>query len=241
MELDFLGKNLQYKTEEKSEPEKPIDKVVDIEYNKSKAMLAEYSRENYPIPLDLPYIQRGVEYAVNFGYEVKLRLKEVLVSRANREKVLTVREADIAFRRKLDLNNQFLVSIMVGYTGFLVEDNSSLTEGVFDTRIRYNKGLQWRKNIRPTSDPEKQEIGDNRILMLEKMLEIFGLPLHPEEKISGIHPEFHKPEYLSWDQFNKVYMDFQKSKSLAVRLHLQEIENTAKELIGEENEKVIAA
>ena len=219
MELGFLDNKEEVKS-----------KVTDIKYNEKKADLKE--PEQYPIPLDLPYMQHGIEYVKKFGYKVCFGLKIALINRANKEKVVTIREADIANRRQMDFDNKFLMSCIVDLDGFLSEDNQLLTEGVFHTRVRYNKGLLWRKLHSKDATQEQREVGEQKISVLDKMLEIFGLPLHPEERVSGLHQEMLKPEFLNWEQFNSLYREFMKGQTLGDRLKLQEIENLAKELLG---------
>jgi hypothetical protein len=151
---------------------------------------------------DKSYILRATEYAKSQGFNIVKTLKEALLQRDSQNKTLTFREADIVLRGKLNLNNEMIAAGLFKFGGFLCEESQFLTDGVFELRARWNKGLEWKRTKRPDCKPEQQSRGDKMLEDIEKVLIHLGFPLHAEEKEEGFDKEFMKPEYLSWDQFH---------------------------------------
>lgn len=198
MELNWLDSEAQPVSSVKEAQKK----VVDIKYDPAKADLTQQSKFDYVgvgsgTP---PYVARAIKKAKDQGYKVVLGIKEALIGRANGEKVLSLREADIMLRTGISFENEFVSTAFSVFGGMLAEDDCCLTNGTFALRQRWNKGVEWRNTKRMKCEPAQQNIGDLRLTQIKEALVDIGLPLHREEEINGFDPEFLKPEYLTYEQ-----------------------------------------
>lgn len=180
-------------------PEKVSTGKKEIQYDKTKADLSQQVSEHL---LSKPYIVRAIEYVERYGFQICKHLKEAIEGRNIGKKFLTIHEADIVLRNKIDLANQMLEYSLFKFGGFLCEDNSFLSGGVFELRARWNKGVEWRNTKRASNNESKRLVGDNMLLDIESSLNKLGFPLHAEEIQEGFDKEFLKPEYMTWDMFN---------------------------------------
>jgi len=171
--------------------------VVDFEYDKTKADLA----AECTLAKTLPYVARAIEYINGLGFSVESILRQALVRRANGEKVLTVHEADIAYRKKMDMRSPLLIEAIMECGCFMTEDDAAFSSGVFQARARYNKGMQWYKDSYSKATPQQKTKGLRSLEGIRNELKIIGLPMHDEEIADSFHIEFLKPESLSWQLF----------------------------------------
>lgn len=143
--------------------------------------------------------ERAKNYASLFKWSIENDLKSAILKRNSGAKVLTWREADIAARKKIDLNNKFFI---LGLSGsFLYEDTPHLTDSIYMLRATYNRGLDWVKNKRQSETPDKQKIGDDYLRGVYEKIELSGLRFWDEEKKNGFHQELLKPEYMTQNEF----------------------------------------
>lgn len=207
MNLEMLSENKDGKEEKVEVKHTEVGSIVTQVSTGKKALLYDEKRADLeqPVPGHLankPYIVRAFKYVEKQGFIVVKTLKEALLRRDSLEKVVTFREADIALRSKLELNHDMIWASLAKFGGFLCEESQFLTDGVFELRARWNKGLEWKKAKRSASNQEQQKRGDKMLEDIEKLLNHFNFPLHDEEREEGFDKEFMKPEYLNWEQFH---------------------------------------
>lgn len=143
--------------------------------------------------------ERAKNYASNFGWSIEGDLKAAVLKRNSGAKVLTWREADIAARKEIDLNNRFFIVGLIG--SFLYEDTPHLTDSIYLLRATYNRGLDWVRNKRQSEAPEKQKIGDDYLRGVYEKIQSSGLKFWDEEKKHGFHQELLKPEHMTQNEF----------------------------------------
>lgn len=143
--------------------------------------------------------ERAKSYAFEFKWSIEVDLKTVMLKRNSGAKVLTWREADIAARKQLNLNNQFFIAGLVG--AFLHEDNPYVKESIYILRATYNRGIEWVRNKRDLEPPEKQKTGNDYLRGIYDKIQLSGLKLWDEEKKNGFHQELLKPEYMTQNEF----------------------------------------
>lgn len=170
-----------------------------VAYDNKKAHID----QNFTIPLEVPYVKRAIDLVEAIGYKIAPTLKIALERRHDNEKYFSYREADILLRQGYDketTNPAFLNAAILAFDGFLSEDDSKFTSGIYQLRARYNKGIEWlsAKNVDRTETKIQQ--GKDRLEEIRLLIEE-RLPMHPEEVGVGFHQEFLKPEYLPWRQF----------------------------------------
>lgn len=206
MNLDDLEEPQQQKPVQKPEQIQQsvstTGKKESIAYDQSKANLDQLI---LPELQDKPYIHRAIEYIRSYGFDLVHNLKQALLERKDGKKVLTIREADYCYRKEADLNNDFFIKSLLTFGGFLAEEGPLLSEGIFELRARYNKGIEWKRIHFNQCSPEKQKAGLKLLSEISVNLGVhLHLPLHREEIDSGFHREFLKPEYMTWEHFHAV-------------------------------------
>ena len=176
--------------------------VVKIHYDTKIAHL----EQEFSVSIETPYVQRSIALVKSLGYSIGLNLRTVLESRAKGEKVVTYREADIMLRSNVnESNHEFLLKSLVQFDSYMTEEDSSFSLNIFGLRARYNKGKAWVKQDIPNRTETQLITGITRLQEIEQELEGMHLSFQPEEKETGFHQEFLKPEYMTWVQFeNKM-------------------------------------
>jgi hypothetical protein len=162
------------------------------------------------------YPREAKSYVESLGFAVDLTFQAVLDKRAKGEKVVTPREADIAYRGTLDLNSETLLATLLHFGGFLVEGTPGEEGNTFQLRARYNtlladyrRGKEFKRNgSYDKCSKEKKEIVDKKIEELfQEMLDILaalnerGLKAHDLEIENGFPVEITKPEYMTFGQY----------------------------------------
>lgn len=215
MELSFLNEKSGEALEEKKDKfplETFLDKKVEnVVYDKGQADL---EQQFSLLPSQYPYVRRAIDNAWSQNLQVLPTLKDVLIKRANRERVVSFREADIMLRNGVRYDSPLVIITIRLFGSFLCEDDEMLKEGVFVLRLRYNKGLEWKNKKREKASVAEQQRGDKILVEIREELKEKGFPLHREEIEGGINAEFLKPEYLTWDQTNAILGDGVKFKTL---------------------------
>jgi hypothetical protein len=208
MNLDILGDETEKKVNtEKSSTEKVNTENIVVDYDKTKGNI---EQPYFQSTRDKPYVKRAGDYAKSFGYEIEGTLKRALELRADKKNVLTIHEADIAYRGSIDLNNAMIKKTLNTMLGFLCEESGDFKEGIFVLRARWNKGIDWKKNKRHLATVAACNTGDQMLLEIKNDLKKHSLPLHIEEESEGFDREFLKPEYLTWEQFNSILISNRK-------------------------------
>lgn len=174
---------------------KPMEK---ISYNTKVAHI----EQDFSVPLETPYVQRAIALAKSIGYSIALNLKTALEQRASGMRSVTYREADIMLRSGVNAeNHEFLLASLHKFDGYLTEEDSSFSIGIFELRSRYNKGKKWLRTEIPGRTEDQYRKGVLRLHEIEQELENTHLSIHEEEKLNGFHQEFLKPEHMTWSQF----------------------------------------
>lgn len=182
---------MRFDEEELLKP-KPETVVIDITYNKEKGNL-----ENSELQDSLleTWQTRAANYVKKFDWTIAKSMKEALIARANRNKLMTVREADICLRKGTSLSNEFIINSLLGDFGtFIVEDDTGEND-VYQQRLRYNKGIDWKFKSRATASQDAKEAGDKLLAKIAQDLAANGLPLHADELDNGFPDELLRPEY----------------------------------------------
>lgn len=146
----------------------------------------------------------AVKYCSEFDVKVANHLAEAMEWRADKQKVLSPREADIVARGKTDLTNEFFWDSLFTMCGYLQEGELNFRFNPWELRTRYNNGLHWKTNLRENANATQKLKGDTAIQEIIGTLEAYKLPLYPVEKGMGVSRELCKPEFLSWEQY-EVY------------------------------------
>lgn len=218
----------------KPETTKPEAKVI-VQEGKRPTVLYDPREATFEygfiIPEEQPYVVRAKENVEKQGWVVTNTLREAMELRQGLafdsgplpacRIAVSRREADILLRSRTLLTNLFFQKALQEPGSFLTEDGIRL-EQVFVLRARYNKGIEWKNTKRAQCDELNKEKGDQRLRDLAAMLQQIGLPLHPEEVDIGLHPEFLKPEWLTWSQFQVKMNQVQKLRTIAEK---EEMEN----------------
>lgn len=143
----------------------------------------------------------AVKYCIEFQVKVAQHLAEAMEFRADKQRVLSPREADIVTRGNVDLTNEFFWSSLFIMCGFLQEGELNFRFNPWELRTRYNNGLHWKQNLREKANASQKLKGDSTIKEIIRTLEAYKLPLYPIEKGMGVSRELCKPEFLSWEQY----------------------------------------
>lgn len=163
--------------------------------------------------------KRAKEYAAKYGYGLTMSLAEALKGRVNGIKVLSFREADVACRQDLKLDNEFLQAGIHNPAEALiiVEDIAGLKDSVYELRAFYNRGVQFFSTGR-SSHVELEAVQRAKFAMHETLskLKERGVPAWPEEEEKGFALELCKPDCMTWDQYRSrmktpVERDIQES------------------------------
>lgn len=193
MKLNFLDKN---KKVVEASPE--AQKISDIVYDKTKANI----EGNMTFP-EKTYVKKALAYANETGVTIATSLKAAMIARVEGKRHFTIRECDVARRGQIDLGNLFIFYTMKNFGSFITETNEPFGLFPFVARARYNKGLEWKKLKREQCNEEMKRKGDERLVDIADMLKILKLPLDEEELEIGIDTDLLKPEYMTWDQFER--------------------------------------
>lgn len=146
------------------------------------------------------------DWVLKINWTLGENLKSVLQARAEGKKVLTIREADIAARGQLDLNESFN---LVGpeYVGLFLTDGEDpgLKGTPWELRAAYNRGVKYKTDGRYNKAPqEKKDKADEAMQKYLKLLREMFLPAWPKEERLGFPVELTKPEWMTWAQFKQA-------------------------------------
>lgn len=143
-------------------------------------------------------------------YALCHHLKQALSLRSKGQRVLTVREADIAARCKLRLYEGSALDVSLinpSFTFFLTEGVVGDKNNGWELRRSYNAGLKWFKNV--NSGKLKMIEGKilqarNRIDEIKSLLSAQGLNFWLDEVDGGFKDEFLRPEYMTFEQYERA-------------------------------------
>lgn len=168
--------------------------------------ITSYDKQKYNLERSEPekaFQNYGQQLAEEHDFKIVSTVKEAVEGRMNSEKVITLREADTLARKGIKPEGVVLAAMMSELGGYVLEDNEG-GDDIWFLRHRYNKGLEWKKNVRHLRGENDQIAGDNMIKgLIDSMMEK-ELPPWPEEYEHGFPIELTKPEYMTWDQYTKV-------------------------------------
>lgn len=163
------------------------------------------------------YLPYGRAYAKQHNCEVMAgNIQYAMTARAQGKRVLTLREADIAARSKLDLTLIFPVLVdatkmemnmtddVVVQDKVLTEDLVGLPDSIYELRKLWNRGVTWNRNERHKHSELVHAKADKTMARLRKIFEQCLLPPWPEEEVAGFHVELTKPEYMSFTQYEEA-------------------------------------
>lgn len=157
---------------------------------------------------DTNHHRLAIAYCETFGVKVCQHLKEAMELRADKEKVLSPREADICKRGEVNLGSQFFWDSLFICHGYLQEGELNFKLNPWEIRARYNNGLHWKNTARDKATPQQKQKGDAILIQLLTTLEEYKLPAYPAEKGMGFSRDFCRPEFLSWEQYDVIRAGF---------------------------------
>lgn len=139
------------------------------------------------------------------GWDIEKELNVALKRRLDGVRALSVREADIVARGKIDIAHDSSMEYA------LMEMGCMFTEGVpghedsgYELRRRYNHGLKWMENGEARGFlPGMKEKGIERLAEIRDKLVEISLDLWPYEVNSGFHADLIRPEWMTHAQYNK--------------------------------------
>lgn len=154
------------------------------------------------------YVVRARRYAESVGFKVVDTIQQAVHLRKEGYKALSIREADTAARTAMPLDNSLVCAVIMQFTGevcvTLLEDVAGAANSVFELRKYYNKGLAYFKSSKPLTDPPAKVVKDRqRVRKTLAMLEFANAPAWPEEIENGFPLEMCKPDFLTWEAYNK--------------------------------------
>lgn len=154
------------------------------------------SSPKFPVPEVIAYVKK-------FDFRIVPTISEAMTLRAQGLRVMTAREADIAYRSKIQLDNTcFLASILFG---IITEGHPMKGETVYTLRAFYNRGVAYKKDGRyAKATPDEQARADQKMAEILAKLAEMQLPAHAEELINGFDVELTKPEFMTFDQYNRA-------------------------------------
>jgi len=179
-------------------------------------VITKYNKKDYTIDLNIKEKYKDVYCDDTFKYIednpdwiIAEHLKDALEKRLSSIKALSMREFDTCARNDIDLNGIIGNALLSnGYGLAIIEGTAGLKDifGCLDPwklRADFNRGLYWKKNKRDKQSKEKQEKGDSVLCEIIEKLKTMGIKLWDNELNNGIHVELTKPEFMTWDQYNK--------------------------------------
>lgn len=173
---------------------------VTVHYNHNKATL--FQEED----VQAYGLERGTylyEYITSLNFRIVATLQDALKARHVGQKVVTLREADIASRSRLDLNKPIIWDSLCLMDSFLCEGTPGDPESPWELRAAYNRGLEWKKTEFKKVSEARQKAGTDRLEYLKTALAKCELPLWPEELERGFHMDLLKPEWQTWGQYQE--------------------------------------
>jgi len=215
MNLDFLAEEMPERiTEPATHIPAPVPGMLWLDKSETSRLELQFS-----CPLDSPYMQRSIKNCEKYKIKVVPTLKEAIASRSlifgdmikakeariemrKPEYCVTYHEADILNRQRVDLTNEFFWNSLILTVSIITEEDARFCEGVYILRYRYNKGREWARTKRQLCTREVAEKGNVRLIEIKGRLERLGFPLHYEELENGVHEQFLKPEYLTFQKFS---------------------------------------
>lgn len=147
------------------------------------------------------YTQRALEYITPFMFSIASHLQEALQQRARGEKVLTLREADIAARGKVNLGSSLVLAGLSDGLNFLVEGIVGVPDNPFELRYRYNRGIDYKRTKYAEDTPARQEAARKIMKHLIYQLTQADLPPWPTEITEGFPGSFCYPEFMTKEQY----------------------------------------
>lgn len=151
----------------------------------------------------------GLIYVKKYGWNAVSTVRKALLERASGLKTLTLREADIVARQKIDLNSPLLNEALLGKTHCYIMEgepgrgaDGKLGKDLWYYRKRWNDGVRWRRTCRGDASEKDTARADALLNEIQDMIEVqFNLPMWLCEQYNGFDTELLKPEYMTWNQF----------------------------------------
>jgi len=156
------------------------------------------------------YSRQTKAYATKYGVKLALNLESALDDRAKGEITLTIREVDVAARLGIPLDRDFIHKALRAIGGMVIEGIPGEPDNPYFLRAYYNRGIKFKKkddsgkSDYDRAHPAKQEKADALLKEILQKLRGHQLAAWPEEEANGFPLELCKPEYMTWDQFNKA-------------------------------------
>lgn len=174
--------------------------------------------ESYPASMRQALLEAQQENR----WQVTTNLKDALERRAAGELVFSCRESDILLRGKIQLTAAMQDALLDPSFGATVTEPQSLVKGddsPFSLRESFNKAVSYfQGNTKDVIDKaERADTSSNPLTKAEqRLLDIYNrlclllLPPWPEEYKTGFHSDLLKPEYYTWEQWNRARRNFGK-------------------------------
>jgi hypothetical protein len=149
-------------------------------------------------------------------YSIVPDLKTASSERSLGNRCVSIREADIVCRSKLDIGEGSIIDQMLMESDgdfFLSEGIVGVNPSPWELRVRYNKGIQWFRN---TGSEYSKELADacdgldtvkssaikTMILIRDQIELLFSLAFWDDEIYSGFNEIFLTPEYMSIESYS---------------------------------------
>lgn len=155
------------------------------------------------------YWPHGMEYAKKHGWDLTPSVFESIQHRSEGRKFLSYREADIAGRGRL-LEESMVVGTLLGpFENFLTEDIVGLKDSIYELRLIYNRGVEYRKKDYQRQPLVQKQKCDAYMASLEAIFAKNRLSPWPEEKEQGFALGLCRPEYMTLDQYRAKNQQFE--------------------------------
>lgn len=151
------------------------------------------------------FLAYGRKYAESFHVKLALTLQQALELRQHGVAAITLREADIAARWKVNLDSKFIQDGIRKFDGLLTEGLPGEKDNPFALREFYNRGVNFKKNgDYDRADSNRRKIADQAMADALSKLNSQDLPAWPEEIENGFNLELCKPEFMTWEQYREA-------------------------------------
>lgn len=142
------------------------------------------------------------------GFTVVPTLLEAMQDRVIGAKKISLREADIAARQKLDLKKPLILAAL--QDGLIVEGIVGLEGNVYELRARYNRGVIFKKQFYAQAPESQQKQALDLMKLLLHQLAEQGVPAWEEEIREGFHESLCRPEYMTQAEYDREKVRYKK-------------------------------
>lgn len=144
-----------------------------------------------------------------------LTLEQACLKRSHEKMpAMTYREMDTALRQGVNLESKFFWDAMFLFDGHLLEGIVGAMNNAWDIRVQWNNCQAFMRDSFESAEPDTKLRANTRRLEILKAMELMKVLPWPEEEAAGvIHSYLTKPEFMSFDTYEKMQAKLATCKS----------------------------